>query len=163
MDSNLKTSIKNKLKTIFGVGPKGVIISLLLFSLFFWINSFIEFQITGNMSFIKIVGVILIITGLGLHIWSFFTLRNWWTDDMLCINGPFKYFRHPMYAAWISFLCPGLALYLNSWMYLLWVLMLHLLWNNIVKLEEIKMTDTFGDVYKNYAKRTGRFFPRMLH
>lgn len=39
---------------------------------------------------------------------------------------------------------------------------LHVLWHQLVKKEELIMTDTFGDAYKDYARRTGRFFPRML-
>jgi protein-S-isoprenylcysteine O-methyltransferase Ste14 len=110
---------------------------------------------------IKTVGIVMVILGLGLHFWSFSTLRNWWVDDKLCTSGPFKHFRHPMYAAWITFICPGFALYLNSWFYLFWVLLLHLFWHKLVKKEEIIMIDTFGDIYKDYAKRTGRFFPKM--
>ena len=59
-------------------------------------------------------------------------------------------------------MCPGVALYLNSWFYLLWVLLLHLVWHKLVKQEEILMINTFGDLYKDYARRTGRFFPKIL-
>ncbi len=68
-----------------------------------------------------------------------------------------------MYAAWITFICPGVALYLNSWFYMFWVLLLHLLWHKLVKKEEIIMIDTFGDIYKDYAGRTGRFLPKMMN
>jgi protein-S-isoprenylcysteine O-methyltransferase Ste14 len=66
-----------------------------------------------------------------------------------------------MYAAWITFICPGIALYFNSWLYLLWVLVLHLIWHPLVKKEEVLMVKTFGDMYKDYAMRTGRFFPNI--
>ena len=164
MDFYRKMSGQNKLKKIFGIGPTGAIISIFLLAIFVWVNSMIELSIVVEYAgLMKILGIVLVILGLVLHFWSFSTLRSWWVDDKLCIRGPFKHFRHPMYAAWITFICPGIALYLNSWFYLFWVLLLHLLWHKLVKEEERIMTDTFGDIYKNYAMRTGRFFPKMLN
>ena len=154
----------NKLKKIFGIGPTGAIISLFFFSIFVWADSMIKLSIvTESASLIKIIGIVLIIFGLGLHFWSFSTLRSWWVDDKLCTRGPFKHFRHPIYAAWITFICPGIALYLNSLFYLFWVFLLHLLWHKLLIKEEIIMIDTFGDMYKDYARRTGRFFPKMMN
>ena len=164
MDLYRKVSGQNKLKKIFGIGPTGAIISIFLLAIFVWANSMIELSIFVEYSgLMKILGIVLVILGLVLHFWSFSTLRSWWVDGKLCIRGPFKHFRHPMYAAWITFICPGVALYLNSWFYLFWVLLLHLLWHKLVKEEERIMTDTFGDIYKNYALRTGRFFPKILN
>jgi len=56
-------------------------------------------NIMGHPVFIKLVGVVFIIVGITLHLWTAWTLRNWWIKDKLCIGGPFQYFRHPMYAA----------------------------------------------------------------
>jgi len=163
VDLNRKVSGQNKLKKIFGIGPTGAIISLFLFAIFVWADSRIKLSIVvESASLMNIFGIVLVIFGLGLHFWSFSTLRSWWVDDKLCIRGPFKHFRHPMYAAWITFICPGVALYLNSWFYLFWVLLLHLLWHKLVKKEEIIMIDIFGDIYKDYARRTGRFFPKLM-
>ncbi|MFO7713590.1 methyltransferase family protein [Desulfosarcina sp.] len=163
MDLNTKVSVQNKLKKIFGIGPTGAIISLFSFAIFVWADSMIKLSIVvESASLMKIIGIVLVIFGLWLHFWSFSTLRSWWVDGKLCLRGPFKHFRHPMYTAWITFISPGVALYLNSWFYLFWVLLLHLLWHKLVKKEEIIMIDTFGDKYKNYARRTGRFFPKVM-
>jgi len=154
---------KNNLNKIFGVGPKGAAISLLLLAMFAWIDFFCHPAITVHAGLMKTIGVILIIFGLGLHFWAFLTLRNWWMDDKLCTMGPFKYFRHPMYAAWITFVCLGVAIVFNSWFYFLWFILLHPIWHRLVKEEETKMVAMFGDAYENYAGRTGRFIPKVLH
>lgn len=156
-----KVSGHHKFKKLFGIGPFGALISLFLLAVCIWADSIIKLPIADYTGLINITGIALIILGSALHFWSFFTLRSWWADDRLCTRGPFKHFRHPMYTAWITFICPGIALYLNSWFYLFWILMLHLLWHQLVKKEEILMTDEFGASYQTYARRTGRFFPKM--
>ena len=154
--------IKNRFKKIVGIGLWGAVISLGLLALAAWAGSLVRLPITlEHILVIKTTGVLLIIAGVGLHFWSFYTLRNWWLGDQLCTTGPFRYFRHPMYAAWITFISPGVALYLNSWFYLIWVFLLHLIWPRLVIKEELIMSDKFGDTYKTYASRTGRFFPRF--
>jgi len=140
----------------------GVTISLFLLVIFVWANLMIKLPIALNYATeLKTLGIAFVLFGLGLHFCSFFTLRNWWVDDKLCTSGPFRYFRHPMYAAWITFICPGIALYLNSWLYLFWVFLLQCLWHMLVKREENIMVETFGEMYRNYAKATGRFFPKI--
>ena len=153
---------QNKLKKIFGVGPRGAAISLLLLALFAWQDLKIGLpEFVDYTNLMKTVGVVLVILGVGLHFWAFSTLRNWWADNKLCTMGPFQYFRHPMYAAWITLICPGVALYFNSWSYLFWALLLHPIWHQLVKKEEKTMSDMFGEEYKDYAKRTGRFVPKI--
>jgi len=154
---------QNRLKKIFGIGPAGATISLFLLAVFVWADSMIKLSVVARYpGLMKIIGIVLIILGFALHFWSFSTLRSWWADDKLCTRGPFKYVRHPMYTAWITFICPGIALYLNSWFYLFWVVSLHLLWHKLVKKEETIMINGFGDIYKDYARRTGRFFPKLI-
>lgn len=160
MDIRRNVSGQTKFQKIFGIGPAGAAISLFLLAAAVWADSMAALPFAAEYAgLMKAAGMVLAISGLGLHFWSFFTLRSWWVDDQLCTRGPFQYFRHPMYAAWITFVCPGAALYLNSWFYLLWVFMLHLLWHQLVKKEERIMIDAFGDLYREYARQTGRFLP----
>ena len=141
------------------MGPRNAAISLVLLALFAWADLMIGHPaIMLNAAPMKAAGAVLVILGLGLHFWAFSTLRRWWTDDKLCTMGPFKFFRHPMYAAWITFISSGVALYFNSW-----VLLLHPIWHKLERKEETTMLDKFGDVYRDYARRTGRFIPQMLN
>lgn len=142
------------------MGPAGAAISLLLLALAAWADARLgRLTISTHAAAMKSVGGLLIALGLGLHCWSFYTLRSWWSDDKLCTTGPFACFRHPMYAAWITFIATGTAFWLNSWIYLLWGVLLQVIWHRLVKKEERAMIDTFGEAYVQYARRTGRFVP----
>jgi protein-S-isoprenylcysteine O-methyltransferase Ste14 len=153
-----------RIDKLFGVGPKGALISLALFVASAWIDRLARHPpIIPSASILKDAGATLIILGLGLHFWALSTLRNWWKRDRLCTGGPFKWFRHPMYAAWITFVALGLVLVLNSWILLAWAAVLHPIWHRLVRKEEAMMVDRFGDDYRRYASRTGRFIPRVPH
>jgi protein-S-isoprenylcysteine O-methyltransferase Ste14 len=152
----------SRLQRIFGVGPIGVVISLVLVTIAVWVDRAVGHSaILANPAPIKVVGGGLAVIGLGLFFWSLWTLRNWWANDELCTMGPFKWFRHPLYAAWITFIVPGVALYLNSWVILLFVVLIHPIWHQLVIREEKMMFGKFQDEYRAYAARTGRFFPRI--
>ena len=118
-------------------------------------------NIMGHPVFIKLVGVVFIIVGITLHLWTAWTLRNWWIKDKLCIGGPFQYFRHPMYAAWITFISFGVAFVLNSWIYIIWAVSLHPIWHRLVAKEEQMMFELFANDYVQYTERVRRFIPKI--
>lgn len=151
----------DRLQKLFGVGPIGAVISLVLLMVAGWMDrSLGHSAILVNPAPITIVGGGLAAIGLGLHFWSMWTLRKWWGKDELCTMGPFKWFRHPMYAAWVTFILPAVALYLNSWIILFCVVVLHPIWHQLVIREEKMMSEKFQNEYSVYMARTGRFFPR---
>ena len=150
-----------RLQKIFGVGPLGALMSLLLLGLLVGIDRLAgQPAITGRPVFLLAPALVLILAGAGLHVWSFLTLRNWWQNDRLCTRGPFRFVRHPMYTAWITLIAGGASLALNSWVMLAAPVLLHLLWHCLVWREEKMMAAVFGDVYHDYAGGTGRFLPR---
>jgi protein-S-isoprenylcysteine O-methyltransferase Ste14 len=152
----------DRLKKIFGVGPLGAAVSLLLLALSAKVDRWLGHPvIADDAALLRAIGIALLLLGLGLHGWAFVTLRHWWREDRLCTGGPFRYFRHPMYAAWITFVSSGGALILNSWVYAGWVILLHPIWHGLVKREEAAMRERFGEAYGNYAGRTGRFLPKL--
>jgi protein-S-isoprenylcysteine O-methyltransferase Ste14 len=152
----------SRLQKLFGVGPMGVFISLVLLTIAVWADRLLgHTAILAHPEPINVIGGGLAVIGLGLLFWSMWTLRNWWAKDQLCIMGPFKWFRHPMYAAWITFILPGVALYLNSWIVLFFVVFTHPIWHQLVIQEEKIMFEKFQNEYHSYAARTGRFFPRI--
>lgn len=81
-------------------------------------------------------------------------------DHTLATGGPYRYLRHPMYTA--LFLSLGTILLLTrNWLVggvpLVGLCVIVLL---RVRHEERVMLETFGDAYREYFQRTGRFWPR---
>ena len=151
-----------KSQKLFGVGPVGAVISFLLLAIAFWLNNVLgHAAILANPLPIRIFSGLLVGVGLGLHFWSLLTLRQWWDKDELCTTGPFRWFRHPLYAAWITFILPAVALYLNSWIVLFFVALMHPVWHYLIVREEKMMSQKFKNAYRVYAAGTGRFFPRI--
>jgi len=147
---------------IFGSGPVGVLISLVLFYVADLLNKRIgSLPISNNPFLLKFLFCVSTSFALIIIIWSFRSLPASDRGNKLCTSGPFKYVRHPLYAAFLSVFNIGLALYLNSYVYVAWAVLLHPVWHYIVGFEERLMTDVFGEAYVEYQKKTGRFIPKL--
>ena len=102
-----------------------------------------------------------------LFIWTMHTLGKNLTDTVvtrkdheLVTGGPYRFVRHPFYCAFI------LAVLANSTVPANWFILLtgSLAWLVIVfrtNKEEENLIARFGDDYRGYMERTGRFFPRL--
>lgn len=149
-------------RKVFGVGPAGALVTLALLAAALLIDRALgHLPLLPPSVWLKYLAVIPLALAVGLHFWSLFTLRNWWRNNQLCTGGPFKYLRHPMYAAWITVFPLALVLLFNSPLVLLAAMAAHPFWHHLVQREEVMMSREFGDQYQNYAQTTGRFFPRL--
>jgi len=110
---------------------------------------------------LRVIGLILIAIWFCWYFWSISHIRQWWRHDRLCTNGPYRFVRHPIYAGWILLGCPGFALMLNSWIILLLPVFMYFVYAILIRKEEAMMTAVFGEEYRRYAARTGRFIPRL--
>lgn len=81
----------------------------------------------------------------------------------LITSGPFGHVRNPLYIG-NMFMYTGAAVIANFWMPWL-VLLVWLFFGTqyylIVKLEEDKLNDLFGDAYRDYCRQVPRFLPRL--
>lgn len=147
---------------VFGAGPRGAAFSLALL----WLARETAERIgpapihgspvLGNAAFA--LGGLLTAA---LVAWSLHSLPPAERGARLVTRGAFRWFRHPLYAAFLLFAAPALALKLDHWIYLAWAFALHPLWHVNVRYEERLMRARFGDAYDAYAAVTGRFFPRF--
>lgn len=101
-----------------------------------------------------------------LLVWTFHTLGKNLTDTVvprkeatLVTTGPYRWVRHPFYLAF------ALAVVANSlatanWFVALTGSLTFVLLVIRTETEEAKLLERFGDDYRRYMEKTGRFFPR---
>jgi len=78
--------------------------------------------------------------------------------DRIVESGPYRYIRNPMYLGHLIFLV-GLAVVLRSWIALA-VFVLHAAWfDRRVREDEARLTQLFGDAYRDYCRRVKRWIP----
>ena len=101
---------------IFGIGPVGLLISLVLLFIAIWVNKQIDLPpLSNNQSLLNSVFFVSCLMTLAIIVWSFKSLPAAERGNKLCTTGAFKYVRHPLYAAFLSVFDFGLAIYLNSY------------------------------------------------
>lgn len=146
----------------FGSGPVGFLVSLLLLFSARWLNLQIDLPPLSNNEFLlKTIFLVSGLMTLVIIVWSLKSLPVAKRGNKLCTTGAFRYVRHPLYAAFLTVFSFGLAIYLNSYIYILWAVLLHPIWAYLVRPEEKLMIDIFGEAYLEYEEKTGRFVPRL--
>ncbi|MBN2023454.1 MAG: isoprenylcysteine carboxylmethyltransferase family protein [Pirellulales bacterium] len=152
----------NALLRIFGAGPLGVVLSIASLGLAILVRDRYPTGALGLPATLR-YGV-LVCAELGAitaAVWSFRSLPVAKRGRGLCTEGAYRWVRHPLYASFITIGAPGLAVFLDHWAFLVWVVVLHALWHAVIPLEERLMLAQFGDEYRAYARHTGRFVPRL--
>ena len=83
-------------------------------------------------------------------------------NHQLVTHGPYHWVRHPLYSTgFVMAVCLTLITSL-WWLGVGMITPLGLLLLRTSK-EEARLIETFGDEYREYMQRTGRFFPRLIH
>lgn len=81
-------------------------------------------------------------------------------NHQLITHGPYRYIRHPLYS-FGSLLVIALMVITSLWWLLGLVIPLMFLLRRTTT-EEARLIETFGDDYRAYMQRTGRFLPRLF-
>lgn len=81
-------------------------------------------------------------------------------DHALVTTGPYARTRHPMYTA-LSMFSFSMAVTTSNLLVLFFAILVILPFPWIVRAEEQVLLETFGEEYREYMRRTGRFFPRI--
>lgn len=107
--------------------------------------------------------VFIVLSGLGLTVvvWSLISLPLKERGRSLVTTGAYRYFRHPLYAAFLLLLNVGFAFLLNNWVYLCWALLMFPIWSLNVRSEEELMKNVFSESYDEYCRKTWRFIPKL--
>jgi protein-S-isoprenylcysteine O-methyltransferase Ste14 len=81
-------------------------------------------------------------------------------EGALVTTGPYARVRHPLYAVWVFLLVPGAALLVGSWLLLSVPLVMYVAARVFIPSEEVELEKRYGDLFREYRRRTGRFVPR---
>ena len=152
----------NTYERIFGAGPRGLLISLALLAIAWQLQPVADLpNITAShMARWAVFGVTLA-GSICVVVWSVKSLPPAARGNELVTNGPYRYVRHPVYAAFLSCLNFGLAVLLDNWIYVIWAMLIHGVWHWNIRSEEELMNRAFPKEYPGYCKVTGRFVPRL--
>ncbi len=147
---------------LFGAGPRGLVLTLATFPIAWGVaKRFGPWPIHESVGFGALsLGVALVAT-LGLAFWSLKSLPPEARGKALVNTGAFRYFRHPLYATFLTFFDFGFALYLDDWVFVIWAIAQHPIWHLNIRHEERLMRNEFGAEYDAYCATTGRFVPRF--
>lgn len=120
-------------------------------------------------AWLRWVGVGLAVLGFALLQWAHQALgRNWsdaprlMKDQNLVTSGPYRWVRHPIYAAFLLIMSAPLLISANWFIGVLWLGLTGLEVMGRMQFEEALMLETFGDQYRVYMQKAGRLFPRLV-
>ena len=109
----------------------------------------------------------MIATACGLLVWTFRCLGKNLTDTVvtrqkhtLVTHGPYRWVRHPFYSSAVLVIS-GNSLAAANWFFFVAGCLMFLLLVIRTRKEEQNLIARFGDDYRNYMQRTGRFVPRL--
>ncbi|NJD22330.1 MAG: hypothetical protein FIA82_06620 [Melioribacter sp.] len=112
------------------------------------------FQITEeSYSTLLAIGIIMIIAGVIIVANIGKKLRKAFKSGLLMMDGLYRYFRNPMYAAYLLLIIPGIGLILNSWLVLSSVIINFVLFQVFIKDEYNYLHDKFGKDYQVYLQK----------
>ena len=118
-------------------------------------------------AWLRWTGVGLIAIACGLLVWTFLCLGKSLTDTVvtrqthtLVIHGPYRWVRHPFYDS-AALLALALSLITANWLFFVTGVVLFCLLIIRTRTEEENLVARFGDSYRAYMERTGRFLPRI--
>ncbi len=110
------------------------------------------------------LGATLIVGGLGLAFWGIVTFRRLRTAvypnrdaSTLVIEGPYRFTRNPMYTGMTTAYVGGCLMVKTLWPLVLLPLAVWALYVLVIRREERHLTEAFGDSYRQYQRRVGRW------
>jgi len=114
---------------------------------------------------VRLLGVALAGLALAWMLWAFHHLgSNLFGsragEHSLVTTGPYRWVRHPMYSGWTA-LMAGYSVLTCSWFVAVVALAVVATVARRTPREEGHLVQQFGEAYRGYAARTGRFLPRL--
>jgi protein-S-isoprenylcysteine O-methyltransferase Ste14 len=147
-----------------------------LFGLLLWLSPFIYLLNPGWMAWSKIglpewvrwLGVLTGILGTVGVYWLFSSIGSGITptsatrrEHQLVTSGPYRWIRHPLYTFGTS-LFISFGMMADNWFIALLGVLAFIAMATRTPKEEANLIEKFGDEYRVYMQRTGRFLPKLF-
>jgi protein-S-isoprenylcysteine O-methyltransferase Ste14 len=149
----------------WGVGPVFTALSL-LYGVIILILHLVYLQsltfTIGDRSINLIIGGVLIAIGLPVFIIPALTIDKYFFSNRLCTTGVYGFIRHPIYGAWITFIIPGTVIVMGSVIGITVPVFMYVVYRRLIKKEEQYLEVKFGAQYREYKKRVGGVFPKII-
>jgi protein-S-isoprenylcysteine O-methyltransferase Ste14 len=141
----------------------------------FWFGTFAwmidpRWMAWGSMpvpEWLRLAAIGPLVLGCGLLVWTFRSLGKNLTDTVvtrqahtLIAHGPYRWIRHPLYTS-VGLLVTGISLIAANWFLLLTGIAVFGLLVIRTATEEANLLARFGEGYRTYMNRTGRFLPNI--
>jgi protein-S-isoprenylcysteine O-methyltransferase Ste14 len=148
--------------THWGVGPKfgifmitygTLVIALSMHSHPAFTLSLIPHPISAS------IGIVLIIMGIPFYLFSLSSVMRAFKAGKLVTTGVYGMCRHPVYASWVIFFLPGIALLMNTWLGLTVPILMYFVLRALVKDEDTYLEKTFGPDYLAYRQKVPPVLP----
>lgn len=148
--------------TIWGIGPKLIITAVPYFSLASFLSS--RFPHIFMLSFIpqfilKSVGGLLLLLGIVFFINTQKVFLREFKKGNLMTTGTYSICRNPIYATFIVFVVPSIAILENSWLAITTSILMYFVFKANIGKEYEYLRDKFGYEYIEYEKRINEILP----
>jgi protein-S-isoprenylcysteine O-methyltransferase Ste14 len=110
-----------------------------------------------GIGIICVVGIYWLFSSIGTGITPTSATRK---EHKLVTNGIYRYIRHPLYTVGSS-LFIAFGMMADNWFVAMFGILAFILMAVRTPKEEANLIEKFGDEYREYMKRTGRFLPKF--
>jgi protein-S-isoprenylcysteine O-methyltransferase Ste14 len=153
-------SNKKELWQFFGIGPVGIVITVLIWFIVHYFEVILKVpKMIINPTFRVALMAVFMIDALYLLIGGNYYLGKSGRGKEIAKQGPFQFIRHPIYSVWIFSFTGILAMIFHSWGLIISSIPISIIWSWLVQREETDMINKFGDEYISYMEQTGQFLP----
>ena len=149
-----------------GIGPEFSIVAVL----FGILTGGLTYLYPDRLTIPRIPYWILAILGIGflgagtvVYVYALRIFNPGHQKGQLVTDGPYSVVRHPIYAAWILLICPGLVLFFRSWPMLFVPLTAYVSFKASIHKEDNYLKDKFGPAYLDYRSKVDEIFPNRRY
>lgn len=106
-----------------------------------------------------IAGGFLLVLGATLLAFAVVSMKRAYNSNRLATRGVFALCRHPVYAAWIVLIVPGIALLARSWPLMIVPLVAYIAFKFAIHEEDDYLRARFGSAYLEYRAKVNELIP----